>query len=106
MAKKMDPKLKREWVKALRSGEYKQGQDCLCQWRAGEFRFCCLGVLEDIATDADWVMCRDGYRYRVEDRAFGCSTSLVDMPEQEALALMNDEGSPFSEIADYIEKHL
>jgi hypothetical protein len=53
----------KEWVDALRSGEYDQGQGCLTQYQdfnnaKGEFgewerlakpRFCCLGVLCDIA---------------------------------------------------------
>lgn len=42
--------LKAKWVKALRSGEYKQGHGSLCR-RAddGSYSFCCLGVLEDVA---------------------------------------------------------
>jgi len=33
-----------EWVKALRSGDYEQGQDYLCR----DGKFCCLGVLCEI----------------------------------------------------------
>lgn len=38
---KMNPYVKKLWLKALRNGEYKQGQN---QLREGN-RFCCLGVL-------------------------------------------------------------
>lgn len=42
--------LKAKWVKALRSGEYQQGQGQLCtRTNDGSYSFCCLGVLEDVA---------------------------------------------------------
>lgn len=42
MTKKMKPKVKKLWVQALLSGEYKQGRSRL---RDDKNRFCCLGVL-------------------------------------------------------------
>lgn len=41
----MKPAIKRAWVKALRSGKYKQGRGRL---RMRENTFCCLGVLCDL----------------------------------------------------------
>ena len=41
---KMNQRVKRKWIAALRSGEYKQGKGYL---RKGD-RFCCLGVLCDL----------------------------------------------------------
>jgi len=41
----------KEWVKALRSGEYKQGQSYL---RSRDGKFCCLGVLCDLTNRIDW----------------------------------------------------
>jgi len=41
-------KLIKEWVKALRSGEYTQGEKAL---RDTENNFCCLGVLCDITKE-------------------------------------------------------
>jgi hypothetical protein len=40
----MNPAIKKQWVEALRSGEYKQGREYL---RQGD-KFCCLGVLCDL----------------------------------------------------------
>lgn len=40
----MNPQIKERWLKALRSGEYKQGKG---QLKCGD-EFCCLGVLSDI----------------------------------------------------------
>lgn len=42
----MNEDVKKKWVKALRSGEYKQGQ---FQLRPSTENFCCLGVLCDLA---------------------------------------------------------
>ena len=42
---KLDKKLKTNWIKALLSGDYKQGKICLKNEK-GEY--CCLGVLADI----------------------------------------------------------
>lgn len=38
--KKLTKKFKRDWVKALRSGKYKQGQRTLLR----DNKYCCLGV--------------------------------------------------------------
>lgn len=53
---KMNPEVKELWLKALRSGDYKQGTGRLCtvvpvgpyeaEWT--ERRYCCLGVLTDL----------------------------------------------------------
>jgi len=42
----MNPKIKQKWIKALRSGKYKQGIYEL----QNEDKFCCLGVLCDLYT--------------------------------------------------------
>ena len=50
----MNQEIKRRWVEALRSGEYKQGREALK--RQGQF--CCLGVLCDLhakETNTRWV---------------------------------------------------
>lgn len=44
----MDPKIKTDWLEALRSGEFTQGRGAL--QRDGEF--CCLGVLCELAVRA------------------------------------------------------
>lgn len=49
----MNAKVKEKWLAALRSGNYKQGQKVLKQGAPGEVaRYCCLGVLCDLAVDA------------------------------------------------------
>ena len=112
----MDKKLKAKWVKALRSGEYKQANGAL---RDGS-GFCCLGVLLNESERGAW----DGEQYCIntgeESDLFlsgeleGYASSLGLTTEQEVLLIqMNDgekdyEGNPqsFAQIADYIEKNL
>ena len=45
----MNPEIKAQWIAALRSGEYRQGRNTL---RDAKDRFCCLGVLCDLAEKA------------------------------------------------------
>lgn len=45
----MDPVIKAQWVEALRSGEYEQGNGRLHYRKDGEIKHCCLGVLCDLA---------------------------------------------------------
>jgi hypothetical protein len=98
----MDAELKAKWVKALRSGEFLQGKTFL---ESGG-RYCCLGVL-----------CRVQGATFAEPEFGGGSDRLMTafLPERfggnlggrsEALADMNDSGSSFAEIADYIEREL
>jgi hypothetical protein len=56
MAKRMNAKIKALWVKALRSGKYKQTRFCLRD--EVDDSYCCLGVLCDLYAkehkDAKW----------------------------------------------------
>ena len=51
MVKPMNPEVKAEWVKRLRSGEYKQGKTFLHVKENERDFYCCLGVLCEIAVD-------------------------------------------------------
>ena len=43
----MKKEIAMEWADALESGKYKQGHSYLCR----DDRFCCLGVLAELATE-------------------------------------------------------
>ena len=48
----MNKKVAKQWIKALRSGKYKQGQSTLKQYNhKKEARHCCLGVLCELYND-------------------------------------------------------
>lgn len=105
----MDQALVREWVKALRSGEYRQRHG---QLRRGD-AYCCLGVAADVAIKTGKTPLRwegDGLN---DDRSF---LSIRDPDLQDALGIngrqncltnLNDnEGATFPVIADWIETHI
>ena len=124
----MDSKTKKEWLKALRSGEYKQGDGALRKEVAchiaeepdTEERFCCLGVLCDLVEPNQWrrlnnewvngVSSDDGGMPRKDlleelglDRNINRS-GRKNSTIAEHLAHMNDGGKTFKEIANWIEK--
>jgi hypothetical protein len=45
----MKREIAKQWVEALRSGEYEQGREVLCRLDNGSSKFCCLGVLCEVA---------------------------------------------------------
>lgn len=120
----MKAEVKQAWLEALRSGEYKQGQDWL---RDGD-QFCCLGVLCDLyirahAADSEWRLRRVGPLFSVEGEVKLPPESVIDwagLVERDpyvrieggpvegcALAYLNDDlGMTFAEIADIIEHAL
>lgn len=44
----MKKSVMKKWVEALRSGEYVQGKNELCNTRGNTHKFCCLGVLTNL----------------------------------------------------------
>jgi hypothetical protein len=116
----MNPVIKTKWVEALRSGGYEQGTGAL---RRND-KFCCLGVLCDLAAKEEVVevgidehsykVTFDGSRNYLPDSVQNWaeldhnprvpSPENTDVPTY--LAYLNDEGRPFSEIADIIEENL
>lgn len=134
MAEKMNPEIKADWVKSLRSGEYQQGVGALRLTFDRERRFCCLGVLADRAVLAGVVPGWQGHdsspeasiygEWQVLPEAVGAWAGLWDTnplvrvakPSEdypwtwsertESLAELNDDGLTFAEIADLIEEQL
>jgi hypothetical protein len=108
----MDEKLKAKWVKALRSGEYNQGQGHLRRQKIESY--CCLGVLADVIDPDGWSKPVDNkilygwrgeenpgslpYSLQKEIRISGHAGTLIDMNDHKL--------SSFNDIADYIEKNL
>jgi len=108
--------VKTEWLKALRSGKYKQGNGCL---RDGQDNFCCLGVLADIHPDLEWgehpivniskdiayiEAIHKGRNSRMGDYI---SYDILEAGIQGELASLNDDANySFEELADFIEQRV
>ena len=125
----MNPDIAKKWAEALRSGEYQQGRGCL---HPASGKFCCLGVLCDLFRKETgvgvWQRTEDGCsklfdladadenRHGVLPRTVrewaGMRSDSGVIPRASAppehcvkLAVLNDEGASFSQIADIIEEH-
>jgi hypothetical protein len=131
----VNKEVKDQWVTALRSGEYEQGRSYLRSKdpNGGNDKFCCLGVLCDLAVKAGVTEARDnGYGsvvYGGEDdpnTAYppaqvvewaGLNTLNPSVPfehegwdeKRAPLTALNDNTElklGFTDIADLIEEHL
>ena len=106
----MNKKIKREWLKALRSGEYEQSQGVLYESLPSGDSFCCLGVLIDSCIEGEWsnqggsVWKFDGEYSWLPDSVKGIAK--ITHKHERTLVKMNDRGRSFSSIADYIEAKL
>ena len=107
-------------VKELRSGSYSQGMSLLVD---SEDNFCCLGVACNISSaDLDWTEDSSGDWYMASkygelpkkvQKEFGFASPegarrdgdklSIGGIEYQSLAMANDGGCTFDEIADYIE---
>lgn len=128
---KMNPEIKAQWVDALRSGEREQGNGALNR----DGKFCCLGVLCDLAARAGIVSGISGIGSRAHEVAYGndyehareAGNALTlpqsvmnwagldtdnptvgreDFSYDTAAAYLNDNGTTFLQLADLIEANL
>ena len=108
----MNPKIKARWLKALRSGRYKQAKG---QLRKAD-SFCCLGVLCDLARKSKINKWDGEFFDGIEDvppmsvwnwaGLMGPNPVVMTRKGPETLSALNDRGVKFSTIANYIEKSL
>lgn len=118
---RMDPKWKKRWVKALRSGKYKQDTG---QLKSNE-GFCCLGVLCDVVSkypksggggswiDGDFKFGNDsngGVVPRTVRAVVGLTEGNPEVAsggKKLSLSMWNDErGFTFEQIANIVEREL
>lgn len=118
---KLTPKeVRKLWVEALESGKYKQGKMCLKRTDEEGDRYCCLGVLCDLA--AKHGICgefRDDYagNWVFDYKKYAPPTSVLNWaglesdigifgsygPQQSSLAGINDNSSDFSAVIEIIK---
>jgi hypothetical protein len=87
---------KEKWIRALRSGKFKQGKQRL---RADDGGYCCLGVLCEITGNA-----KNRNMNQSWPRGHRTMFMGLDSQVQLSLAIMNDTNNlNFNQIADAIE---
>ena len=102
----MKVKWKRLWIKALRSGKFKQTERMLHD-RKG---YCCLGVLcKVMEPNTKWKSNKEGAYLFEEEQMFPPARIMKEAtlrkPSARVLAKMNDKGKTFKQIAAFISKH-
>ena len=109
----MNARVKARWLKALRSGRYKQATGAL---RVGD-GYCCLGVLCDLARKSqvgEWEYTEefDGESGELPPSVVawaglpGPDPEVMDKRHPRTLSDLNDRGANFERIAALIEKGL
>lgn len=123
----MNPVVKAKWLEALRGGEYRQTDGVL---RSSSDGYCCLGVLSQLAADEGVIPQPaqppyGAYRYSAFEGNVINGNNMYLIPKvmewagldsnsgsittddsYVSLSSLNDGGTPFTEIADIIEKQL
>ncbi len=100
----MNPDVKKRWIKALESEEYKQGTGEL-QTPFGTY--CCLGVLTDLYLQdrkREWKIFEGCKLLPVVVQEWAGIQDSSGQYDCTALSLQNDKGVPFKEIANIIDK--
>ena len=106
----MNKEVKEKWLKALRSGEYKQASGQLTI----DGNFCCLGVLCDIHSKEFKIKWHEGVYLGASgvlpDSVMNWAGLTNDIVPYEgkysSLMMANDRGYSFEEIANIIENQL
>lgn len=99
--------IKKHWIQALRSGNYKQDRIYLCD---------CFDVLAEVIGAEKKINCDGQVSYSLKNyvgvTSSDCTTVVptdwLGIPQYKITKLvdMNDTGRPFSEIADWIEANV
>lgn len=117
----MNTKVKKKWLKALRSRKYKQGKNLLRK----DDEYCCLGVLCDLHSQEHRNVWKPGTKQHPENcytyiegwamlpevvrlwSGLNESVPIVEYQEKETnLGELNDGGISFEEISQIIEAQL
>lgn len=106
--------LQLQWIEALESGKFEQGQACLKK----DNKFCCLGVACELSgITAIPATCYGVVRYEYLGERYYLPQEIVDKLKFRgnqgdafgeptmAIALLNDEGKTFKEIAAIIREN-
>ena len=107
----MNKQVKQKWVKALRSGKYKQGIGKLCYGNQNGKFLCCLGVLSTLAVEDGVCSRRTAFKGNnvLNYKVMQWAGLQDDNPDAGCLTLteQNDDAKlSFKQIADLIEKKL
>lgn len=111
-------RLRKRWIKALRSGKYEQTTSVLKRKLVGRgivpaWGYCCLGVACELLP-GEWTDVDGEVDHRSSTPHFNGKNTIptredlakfgMTSPQANSLAGLNDKGVPFADIADRIEE--
>ncbi len=108
----MNKRIKKLWLKALRSGKFKQTKGRLRYKTEDGYAYCCLGVLEQVRCEVEGKRFPSrlphGQVLTVSTMEWaGLNDDNPSLPGDDyCAATLNDNGHDFKYIADRIEKYL
>jgi hypothetical protein len=108
----MNKRVKKLWLKALRSGRFKQGVGQLCSREDDGMHHCCLGVLEELAVAARVIDSYDHFNGGLDKQVQiwaginNYDPKLGPRKDSRSASWYNDHGRSFDFIANRIEKYL
>lgn len=96
------------WVEALESGKYEQVSSVLRKKTDGQYAYCCLGVLCQLAENDGGQAYNDSDEYAntIDFPPPKMMDFVFDLEFCESLAEMNDSGHTFKEIAKVIRDRM
>ncbi len=98
----MNPDIKKNWLFALRSGDYEQGQFAL---KTNDDKFCCIGVLCDVIDPTLWKESANRITWSGHcDFLEPVPLNKIGLPieEQSYLVGMNDQGDCLEIAASHV----
>lgn len=75
----MNREIRDQWTAALRSGDYAQGRGALHAYSPTGGRYCCLGVLCELAVEAGAVGVKNGYN---NEKRYGAASQGGVLPRE------------------------
>lgn len=117
----MKEDVQKAWIEDLKSGKFTQGHSFLRVWDPEEeiWKYCCLGILCERSALGTWVERTADSGDRISDYLgssqylpkevaewAGLNPTEDDSTIQLRLAELNDEETPFAEIADRLPEEL
>lgn len=108
---KMNQKIKKLWIKALRSGKYEQGRSFLKnKYHEHKAKYCCLGVLCEVykeQTGKAWRAPKaDEFLPKSVMAWAGVETSNPELGSTTCAGANDEKQWSFKVIANMIERHL
>lgn len=111
---KMDPAMKRRWLKAMRSGEYRHTTGRFMAWSKEDgYCHCALGVLVDIEHEGDWVAeplyCGRTFYSLADESYWDVARDLLNTDDLSAIYSRNDDydnQQGYEPVCKWIEENL